>query len=151
MNNSTLSLRQRFDRLRSSMGWSWKDIDFITGRKNARTNIAKRVPAWSILAIHAHESHAVLLRHYIIEVIRLHLGSNWNSSHLSGGSIAFHGTPKGKVESLIIEFKPTSFTMTSSSSKIYEVTEKLKSLHPTQGDIFQNEDGDYEVEIPILL
>jgi hypothetical protein len=135
------------------MRWSWKDIDLITGRKNARTNIAKRVPAWSILAIHTQESYAVLLRHHLIEIVRLYLGSNWHPSKLSGGSVAFHGsrTESENIESLIVDFKVASFIIISSSSNIYEVAEKLKSLYPIQGDIFKNHDGEYEVEIPILL
>jgi hypothetical protein len=91
MESSSLLLRKRFDQLRSAFQWSWKDIDSITGRKNARTNIAKRVPAWSILAIHAHEVYEVLLRHHIVELIGLYLGDEFKATKLSGGVINFIG------------------------------------------------------------
>lgn len=154
MKNESLTLRQRFNRLRAAMQWSWKDIDAITGRKNARTNIAKRVPAWSMLAIHAHEAYEVILRHHLIELIGLYLGDEFRATKLSGGAINFIGVTsrENKVESVLLVFQNSSFKLISDNSRIYELSEQLKSLHPVQSDIVKSkQDGEYELIILIEL
>ena len=41
----------RFNRMKAAMGWTWADIERITGRKHPRTNFSKKVPSWVMLAV----------------------------------------------------------------------------------------------------
>lgn len=146
------SLRERFDAMRRAMRWSWKDIDMLTGRKNARTNIAKRVPVWSTLAIHAHEGYEVLLRHHIVSLLSLHLGQSWSLKKLSYGQLYFiHDGSRGKkVAGIDLDFYDGGFILSSDSSILYELAEKLKSLYPAMGHIVS--DGEkFTLDVPIVF
>jgi hypothetical protein len=78
------TLHERFKALREAMTWSWADVDRITGRKNARTNITKRVPAWAHLAIEAHETYEPRLQLHVIDAINQRLGDEWPLNAYSG-------------------------------------------------------------------
>jgi hypothetical protein len=126
-------MRDRFNAMRTAMRWSWKDIDTITGRKNASTNIAKRVPAWSHLAIEVHEGYQALLQLHLVEIIRLRLGREWKFNRLSGGAIMFISDVRMQNEEfpwIELSFGPGDFQMTGNTSRLIELVEQLKQLHP---------------------
>jgi hypothetical protein len=148
-----LTIRERFDRLRQAMRWSWKDIDTITGRKNSCSNIAKRVPAWSKLAITVHESYETLLHSHLLEIIALRLGRNWKSTILSGGVVMFIGqerAPDGELEWMDLSFNPGEALMTGNTSQLSELVEQLRRLYPAIEDVIVQEEK-FTVCIPFLF
>jgi hypothetical protein len=104
------TLHERFKALREAMTWSWADVDRITGRKNARTNITKRVPAWAHLAIEAHETYEPRLQLHVIDAINQTEDSPGNSIELT--------------------FAPGSFILSSKRLRLEGLIEQLASLYP---------------------
>jgi hypothetical protein len=146
------NLRKRFNSLRKAARWRWKDIDEITGRKNARSNIAKRVPAWSHLAIHLHEEYAVILRQHIIALVALHLGPEWSLKQLSYGRLYFI-RDKSTIKDFAginLEFYDGGFKLTSDHLAIYELTKQLSPLYPSIGTIIP-EEGGFSLDVPIII
>lgn len=153
MKLENLTIRERFDRLRQAMRWSWKDIDAIAGRKNSCSNIAKRVPAWSKLAITVHESYETILHSHLLEIITLRLGRDWKSTMLSGGVVMFVGQERSEDGELVwmdIRFNPGEAIVTGNTSRLYELVEQLRQLYPAVEDVTTQE-GDFTVRIPVVF
>lgn len=90
-------LKQRFNTFRKVMGWTWKNIETMTGRKHARTNISKRIPAWAMLGIHAHERYQVQLFIHLIQVFKYALGPSWIMTPLSHQSMLYLSSENTKL------------------------------------------------------
>jgi hypothetical protein len=153
MEPGKLSIRERFDQLRQAMRWSWKDVDEITGRKNTCSNIAKRVPAWSKLAIDVYESYETLLRRHLLEIITLRLGRNWESTMLSGGAVMFVGdekTQSGELVWMELSFSPGEVFILGNTSQLHELAEQLSQLYPAIENVTAHEEN-YTVRIPIVF
>lgn len=123
------TIRQRFDTLRKAMNWSWADIDRITGRKNAATNITKRVPAWAHLAIEAHEAYEPRLQLHIIDSINQRLGDEWQLTPTSTGTTIFQSLsrPEDQIE---LSFAPASFRLHGKARRLEGLVEQLAALYP---------------------
>lgn len=123
------TIRQRFDTLRKAMNWAWTDVDRITGRKNAATNITKRVPAWAHLAIEAHETYEPRLQLHVIDAINQRLGDKWLLKQEPLGAVIFQteGSPGSSIE---LTFAPGSFILSSKSLRLEGLLEQLASLYP---------------------
>lgn len=123
------TLHERFKALREAMTWSWADVDRITGRKNARTNITKRVPAWAHLAIKAHETYEPRLQLHVIDAINQRLGDEWLLKQESSVAIVFQ-TKDSPGNSIELTFAPGSFTLSSKGPRFEGLLEQLASLYP---------------------
>jgi hypothetical protein len=123
------TLHERFKALREAMTWSWADVDRITGRKNARTNITKRVPAWAHLAIEAHETYEPRLQLHVIDAINQRLGDEWLLKQESLEAIVFQ-TEDNPNNSIELTFAPGSFILSSKSLRLEGLMEQLSSLYP---------------------
>ena len=123
------TIRQRFDTLRKAMNWAWADIDRITGRKNAATNITKRVPAWAHLAIETHETYEPRLQLHVIDSINQRLGDEWQLTPTSTGTIIFQplDRPEDQIE---LSFTPASFSLQSKARRLEGLVEQLAALYP---------------------
>lgn len=123
------TLHERFKALREAMSWSWEDVDRITGRKNARTNITKRVPAWAHLAIEAHETYEPRLRLHVIDAINQRLGDEWLLTQEPSGTILY--TSKTAPDTNIkLTFAPGTFTLRSKAPRLEGLIEQLAALYP---------------------
>jgi hypothetical protein len=123
------TLHERFKALREAMTWSWADVDRITGRKNARTNITKRVPAWAHLAIEAHETYEPRLQLHVIDAINQRLGDKWLLKQEPSGAIIFQ-TEDSPGNSIELTFAPGSFILSSKRLRLEGLLEQLASLYP---------------------
>jgi hypothetical protein len=123
------TLHERFKALREALNWSWADVDRITGRKNSRTNITKRVPAWAHLAIEAHETYEARLQLHVIDAINQRLGDEWPLKQTSSGGILFQrdSDPDASIE---LTFAPGTFTLSSKSPRLEGLLEQLAALYP---------------------
>jgi hypothetical protein len=123
------TIRQRFDTFRKAMNWAWTDIDRITGRKNAATNITKRVPAWAHLAIEAHEAYEPRLQLHVIDAINQRLGDEWLLIQEPSGTIAYQkeNAPENSID---LTFAPGAFILGSKGLRLEGLIEQLASLYP---------------------
>jgi hypothetical protein len=123
------TIRQRFDTFRKAMNWAWTDIDRITGRKNAATNITKRVPAWAHLAIEAHEAYEPRLQLHVIDAINQRLGDEWLLIQEPSRTILFqrNSDPDTSIELI---FAPGTFTLSSKGPRLEGLLEQLAALYP---------------------
>jgi hypothetical protein len=126
----TLTLRQRFNTLRKTMAWSWKDIDQITGRSDTGSNISKGVPNWARLAIVANERYQHLLRLHIIDAVRRELGYEWTLRQRTSDEFSF--TPPHPVgHHVTLIFNSGRFQLLSNSPQLSAITPILNELHPS--------------------
>jgi hypothetical protein len=124
-----LTLRQRFNTLRKTMAWSWKDIDQITGRSDTGSNISKGVPNWASLAIVANERYQHLLRLHIIDAVRRKIGYEWTLRQRTSDEFSF--TPPHPVgHHLTLIFSYGKFQLLSNSPQISTVTAIFSDLYP---------------------
>lgn len=123
------TLHERFKALREAMTWSWADVDRITGRKNARTNITKRVPAWAHLAIEAHETYEPRLQLHVIDAINQRLGDEWILTQEQSGRIVYMSdtTPGNNIN---LTFAPGAFILSGKGPRLEGLMEQLASLYP---------------------
>ena len=121
-------LKQRFNNFRKAMQWTWKDIDTLTGRKHARTNISKRVPAWAMLGIHAHERYQDQLFVHLIQVLKFALGSIWRMSLLSDNTVLYMSSEN---PSLWVDLKQNEigFRLRSNSTTVWGLKSMLATLY----------------------
>ncbi|SEQ61423.1 hypothetical protein [Neolewinella agarilytica] len=123
------TIRDRFDTLRKAMNWAWSDIDRITGRKNAATNITKRVPAWAHLAIEAHETYEPRLQLHVIDAINQRLGDEWLLKQEPSGAIAYQSNGDFNDE-INLTFAPGAFILSGKGPRLEGLMEQLESLYP---------------------
>jgi hypothetical protein len=123
------TLHKRFKALREATTWSWADVDRITGRKNARTNITKRVPAWAHLAIEAHETYEPRLQLHVIDAINQRLGDEWLLKQEPSGAIVFQ-TEDSPSNSIELTFAPGSFILSSKNLRLEGLLKQLATLYP---------------------
>ena len=153
MTYDEILLRRRFDALRKAMGWSWKDIDAITGRKNARTNITKKVPAWSRLAIWTHEAYKLTIQHHVVTIIALYLGEQWELKKLDHSFffITKQPVPAKGVEGMDVHFVEGSFVLTSENKTLLmNLAEKLRDLYPHSTPVAK-EDEFYSINVRMSI
>ncbi len=123
------SIRQRFDTFRKAMNWTWTDIDRITGRKNAATNITKRVPAWAHLAIEAHETYEPRLQLHVIDAINQRLGDEWILTEEPSGKIVYQSDSDSN-NNINLTFAPGAFILSGKGPRLEGLIEQLESLYP---------------------
>lgn len=123
------TLHERFKALREAMTWSWADVDRITGRKNARTNITKRVPAWAHLAIEAHETYEPRLQLHVVDAINQRLGDEWQMRQEPSGGIVYQSVTNPD-NSINLTFAPGAFTLSGKGLRLEGLMEQLESLYP---------------------
>lgn len=123
------TLHERFKALREAMTWSWADVDRITGRKNARTNITKRVPAWAHLAIEAHETYEPRLQLHVIDAINQRLGDEWQLTQEGLGTIVYWSATNSDNK-ITLAFAPGAFNLSSKGQRLEGLVEQLASLYP---------------------
>jgi hypothetical protein len=123
------TLHERFKALREAMTWSWADVDRITGRKNARTNITKRVPAWAHLAIEAHETYEPRLQLHVIDAINQRLGDEWLLKQEPSGAIVYQSDTDSD-NSINLIFAPGTFILSGKGPRLEGLLEQLGSLYP---------------------
>lgn len=122
-------MRQRFDNLRRAMNWSWEDINRLTGRKSAQTNISKRVPAWAHLAIETNEVYLRRLELHLIDAIAQRLGPSWtiNVDHPDQTQFISQAGPDSP---LILTITNDHFTLSGNHDRLPILAEQLASLYP---------------------
>jgi hypothetical protein len=108
------------------MAWSWADVDRITGRKNARTNITKRVPAWAHLA---HETYEPRLQLHVIDAINQRLGDEWQMRQEPSGGIVYQSDANSD-NSINLTFAPGAFILGGKGPRLEGLMEQLESLYP---------------------
>ncbi|TXF89313.1 hypothetical protein FUA23_11245 [Neolewinella aurantiaca] len=124
------TLRQRFNALRKTMAWSWKDIDQITGRSDTGSNISKGVPNWARLAIVANERYQHLLRLHIIDAVRREIGYEWTLRQRSDCEFTF--TPPHPVgHHITLSFSPAQLLLLSNSPHLSKIIHLLNEIHPS--------------------
>ena len=147
------TLRSRFNHLRQALHWSWADIDRITGRKQSRTNISKRVPAWAHLAIVAHESYRRLLERQIADAVHQRLGPDtWTVHYTTNGDTFFiNSAPDAPspVPWANLAFTPTTFTINAPAAVLQQLAPLLPPLYSPTPPVAADEGFTITVPIPL--
>lgn len=151
--------RSRFNNFRKAMRWTWKNIESITGRKHGRTNAARKVPAWSLLALKANERYVAVIQQHLMQLMRSYLGQEWICHTTDTG---FHFTKSDNTSQWLDFYYPhalyqsdgflvmdAGFIIESNTTKIYEVAQQLSLLYTETEVIGPDAEGEFKITMAL--
>ena len=136
--------RARFNHFRKAMRWTWKNIEAITNLKHARTNLSRKVPAWTLLAVEANERYVSVIQTHLMQLLHTYLGREWSCQATGVGFrfVRYNETAQWlefiypntiyQTEGFLV--MDASFIIESNTVKIHEVVQHLGLLY-TVGEL----------------
>jgi hypothetical protein len=114
-----------FRKLRKSMGWTWEDINAITGLAMARTNITKGLPAWVNLALEVQRRAEQRLQLGVVDAIVQRLGPNWEGTPTAAGGVLF----RYRKQEIELSFAPGAFTVRGRGLRAEGLVDQLELIY----------------------